>query len=77
VAPKEEDCEGADVESMGGSQPRPRQTTPAKQEEQELTLAHEWFPVWKMLLHLVDLRLNDVALQQSELFGHITTANDS
>ncbi len=41
VAPKEEDCEGDDVESMGGSQPRPRQTTPAKQEEQELTLAHE------------------------------------
>lgn len=62
VAPKEEDCKGDDVESMGGSQPRPRQTTPAKQEEQELALAHEWFPVWEMLLHLVDLRLNDVGI---------------
>jgi hypothetical protein len=30
VAPKEEDCEGDDVESMGGSQPRPRQTTLSK-----------------------------------------------
>jgi hypothetical protein len=36
VAPKEEDCEGDDVESMGGSQPRPRQTTPAKQEDKSL-----------------------------------------